>query len=419
VPRYFSVLLAAILALSLVACGDDDNGSATPTPAPAAQADATPEKELSDPITVVATTAQIGALVEEIAGDGVVLHVLMGAGVDPHDYDPTPGDMRTLGDADLILKNGIGLDDFLDSSIEAAGGDADVFTVTEGIALVEGGHSHGHGHDDDDDHGHRHDDDDDHHHDDDDDHGHAHDDDDDHGHRHDDDDDHHHDDDDDHGHAHDDDDDHGHGHDHGDDHHHDDDDDHGHAHDDDDDHGHGHDHGEFDPHVWHDPANAMIMVDNIVAALSEADSSRADLFRENGDAYKIVLEETDAEIRVMFEDIPAENRKLVTTHDAFGYFIQAYDFEFIGAVIPSVSTDAEPSARDIAALSDLIESENVKAIFAEQTVDPRIAEQLARDTGVEIIYGLHSDSLGEPGSGADTIHGMLLANAEKISEALK
>ena len=345
--RYFSFLLAALLALSLVACGnsDSDDSVATPTTAPAGQADATPDEASSDPITVVATTAQIGALVEEIAADEVVLHVLMDAGVDPHDYDPTPADMRVLGRADLILKNGIGLDDFLDSSIEAAGGDADIVTVTEGIDLIEGGHAH------DDDHGHDDGDDDDHH-------------------------------------------------------------------DDSDDHP-GHDDGEFDPHVWHDPANAMIMVDNIVAALSSADAGRASIFRDNGEAYKIVLETTDTEIRAMFDDIPAENRKLLTTHDAFGYFIQAYAFEFIGAVIPSVSTDAEPSAREIADLADLIEHENVKAIFAEQTVDPRIAEQLARDTGVEIVYGLHSDSLGEPGSGADTIHGMLLANAVKISEALK
>lgn len=340
-----------MLAVSLVACGDDEE-SATPSPttAPVAQGDTTPEQDNREPLSVVATTAQIGALVHEIAGDRVTLTVLMPPGVDPHDYEMTPADMRVVGDADLILKNGIGLDDFLDSNIEAAGGSAEIAIVTEGIDLVEGGHSHGH--DEDDDHGHAHDD----------------------------------------------------------------DDDHGHAYDDD---GHGHDHGEYDAHVWHNPANAMIMVDNIVDALSSADPDNAGDYRENGDAYKVVLEETDAEIREMLAEIPEENRKLVTTHDAFGYFIQAYDFEFIGAVIPAVSTGSEPSARDIADLSDLIREENVRAIFAEETVDPRIAEQLASDTGVEIVYGLHSDSLGEPGSGEDTIHGMLLANAVKISEALK
>jgi zinc/manganese transport system substrate-binding protein len=365
--RYFSFLLVAVLAISIAACGDDnDNGSTavTPAPEPAAQSQATPESELSNPLMVVATTAQIGALVHEIAGDHVVLHVLMGAGVDPHDYEMTPGDLRTVGEADLILKNGIGLDDFLDSNIDAAGGNAEIVTVTEGIRLIEGGHDHGH--DEDDDHGHT----------DDDDHGHS-------------------DEDDDHGHDEDEDDDHGHT--------------------DDDDHGH----GEYDPHVWHNPANAKVMVDNIVDALSHADGSRADLFQANGEAYKTVLDDTNAEIRALIDEIPEENRKLVSTHDAFGYFVHAYGIGFIGAVIPGVSTDAEPSARDIAALSDLIERENVRAIFTEQTVDPRIAEQLARDTGVEIVYGLHSDSLGEPGSGEDTIHGMLLANATKISEALK
>lgn len=375
VPRRF--LLAAMLALALVACGDNDESApgATPTPTQGGAG-------FGEPITVVATTAQIGALVREVAGGEVDLYILMGSGIDPHDFELTPGHLRTLGSADLILKNGIGLDDFMDSSIDAAGGNATVVTVTEGIDLVTGGHHH----DDDDDHAH--DDDDNHAHDDDD---HAHDDDD---HAHDDDDNHAHDDDD---HAHDDDD--------------------NHAHDDDDDHGH--DHGEFDPHVWHDPANAIIMVENIVAALAAANPERAAIFEENGAAYIEVLEETDIEIRAMLDEIPAERRMLVTTHDAFGYFVRAYDFEFIGAVIPSVSTDAEPSARQIAELSDLIVERNVPAIFVEATVDARIAEQLANDTGVDIVYGLHSDSLGEAGSGADTVHGMLLVNATIISEALK
>ncbi|MBA2454134.1 MAG: zinc ABC transporter substrate-binding protein [Chloroflexia bacterium] len=365
--RYFSFLLIALLAVSLVACGEDEDGApgqagaATATPVTAAEGDTTPEAETTDDteqITIVATTSQIGALVQEIAGDEVELRVLMGPGVDAHSYEVTPDDIRAMSEANLILRNGIGLDDFLDDSIEAAGGNAEVVTVTDGIDLIEGGaveHDDEHAAHDEDEHDDEHADDEDEHHEDDE-----------------------------------------------------------HA-DDEDDHGH----GENDPHVWHDPANAKLMVDNIAAALSTADAGRAAKFEENAGAYKTVLDETDAEIQAMIDEIPAENSKLVTNHDAFGYFIQAYGLEFVGAVIPSTSTDAEPSAREIAELSEVIEHENVQAIFAESSVDPRIAEQLAADTGVEIVYGLYSDSLGEPGSGAESVHGMLLANATLISEALK
>jgi ABC-type Zn uptake system ZnuABC Zn-binding protein ZnuA len=88
-------------------------------------------------------------------------------------------------------------------------------------------------------------------------------------------------------------------------------------------------------------------------------------------------------------------------------------------VIPSLTTNAEPSAKDLAALIELIKKENVKAIFAESSVDPKIARQIAQDTKVKIVDDLYGDSLGEPGSGAETVHGMLLSNAKKIAEALR
>jgi zinc/manganese transport system substrate-binding protein len=182
----------------------------------------------------------------------------------------------------------------------------------------------------------------------------------------------------------------------------------------------GHEHGDEDPHVWHDPLNDKIMVDNIVAALSEAFPDDAATFRANGDAYKAKLDATDAEIRALIEAIPAANRKIVTNHDAFGYFFARYGLEFVGAVIPGVdTTSGEASAQQIAALQDTIEREGVRAIFSEETVDPKVARELANDTGVTIVDDLYGDSLGEPGSGAETIDGMLLANATKIADALK
>src|SRR5690606_5731255 len=121
--------------------------------------------------------------------------------------------------------------------------------------------------------------------------------------------------------------------------------------DDDHEHEHDHEHDEFDPHVWHDPANVKIMTDNIVAAISAEDSSLSDSVSANGEAYKDVLDETDRKILDLIDAIPEERRVLVTTHDAFEYFIHAYVMLFIGAVIPLTATDSEHSSKDVAAIS--------------------------------------------------------------------
>ncbi|MCA9822889.1 MAG: zinc ABC transporter substrate-binding protein, partial [Dehalococcoidia bacterium] len=131
------------------------------------------------------------------------------------------------------------------------------------------------------------------------------------------------------------------------------------------------------------------------------------------------LDAADAEIRALISEIPDKNRKVVTNHDALGYLLDRYGLVFVGAVIPALTTSSEPSAKDLVELADVIKKEGVKAIFAESSVDPKVAEQLAKDTGVKIVEGLYADSLGPAGSGADTIEGMLLANAEKIVEALR
>ncbi len=271
---------------------------------------------------VVATTVQVGALAHEVAGDLVTVHVLVGPGGDPHDYEATADDIKRIGEATVVLRNGIGLDGFLDAAIQSSGA-ANVVTVTDGIEVRHASEDEGHD-------------------------------------------------------------------------------------------------GDEDPHVWHDPMNDKVMVDNIVAALSAAFPDDADAFRANGDAYKAKLDATDAEIRTLIDAIPPANRKVVTNHDAFGYFFDRYGLEFVGAVIPGVdTTSGEASAQQIAALQDTIEREGVRAIFSEDTVDPKVARELANDTGVTIVDDLYGDSLGEPGSGAETIDGMLLANATKIADALK
>jgi len=181
----------------------------------------------------------------------------------------------------------------------------------------------------------------------------------------------------------------------------------------------GHDHGGVDPHVWQDVGNAKVMVENIAAALAAADPEHEAAYRENAAAYSARLDEVDREIRELIESIPQENRKMVTNHDAFGYFVERYGLELVGTVIPGMTTAAEPSAKEIANLEDLIRREGVKAIFAERTVEPKIARRISADTGVTIVDDLYGDSLGPPGSGAETVDGMLLWNATRIAEALR
>lgn len=174
-----------------------------------------------------------------------------------------------------------------------------------------------------------------------------------------------------------------------------------------------------DPHVWHDPEDDKIMVANIAAALDAADPANKAQYDAAAAAYEQKLDDTKRQVQAILNEIPPDGRKLVTNHDAFGYFAKAFGLQIVGAVIPSVSTEAEPSAQDTAALLDTIRKENVKAIFAESSVNAKLATTLANDAGVKIVDDLYGDSLGKPGSGADTIDGMLLANAHKIADALK
>ena len=144
-------------------------------------------------------------------------------------------------------------------------------------------------------------------------------------------------------------------------------------------------HGQFDPHVWHDVANVIVMVGNIRDALVAADPARAELYEANAAAYIAELEALDASIREQVGTLPAERRKLVTSHDTFGYFADAYGFDVLGTALGSLSTEAgDPSARDIATLITQIEEAGVPAIFAENVANPDLMESIAAEAGVEL-----------------------------------
>jgi ABC-type Zn uptake system ZnuABC Zn-binding protein ZnuA len=294
------LLTIVVPALLMAACGGGDSSPSGSKP------------------SVVATTVQITALAHQVGGDLIDLHGLVPAGADPHAFEPRASDLTAIEDADVILRHGMGLDDWLDDTLAA--GHHDATTVTDGIASLKGNEE-----------------------------------------------------------------------------------------------------GETvdDPHVWHDPDNDKIMVDNIAAALDKADPANKPAYDANAAAYDAKLDQTKAQVQAIIGEIPPEGRKLVTNHDAFGYFAHAFGLTIVGAVIPSLSTESEPSAQDTAALIDLIKQQHVKAIFAESSVNPKLASTLASDAGVTIVDDLYGDSLGQPGSGADTLDGMLLSNAHKIADAVK
>jgi zinc/manganese transport system substrate-binding protein len=309
----FAALFLAIITVTL-GCGSDDSLSGGS----------------EGKLRVVATTVQIEALAREVGGDLIDLHGVVPPGADAHEFEPTASDLAAIEDANLILRHGLGLDDWLDGTLSAAR-DATVVTVTDGI-LLQRGEAHSHGDDE-----------------------------------------------------------------------HEDEDDEESA----------------DPHVWLDPENAKIMVANIAAALAAADSANRAVYAANSTQYQATLDETREQVQAIIDEIPEANRKLVTNHDALGYFARAFGLEVVGAVIPSISTEAEPSASETAELLDTIEAEGVKAIFAETSVNPNLARTLAGDAGIAIVDDLYGDSLGDEGSGAETVHGMLLVNARKIADAVK
>lgn len=187
----------------------------------------------------------------------------------------------------------------------------------------------------------------------------------------------------------------------------------------DDEHGQDHAEGAIDPHYWLDAANAVIMTRNVADALSTLAPESADAFERRADAIVARLERADAEIRTLIGQVPPDRRKIVTDHDALGYFADAYGLEFIGSVFPSLDVSAEPSARQIATLVADMREHDVRAIFTESAVNPRLARALAEETDARVVdEPLYTDSLGPPGSGADTLDGMLLHNARVIHGAL-
>jgi zinc/manganese transport system substrate-binding protein/manganese/iron transport system substrate-binding protein len=271
---------------------------------------------------VVATTTQVTALAKVVGGDKVELRGILQANIDPHEYEPTADDVKAFANAQLIFINGVGLEKWLDKTIQNSGTKAMLVDTSKGVKIRQGKDEDGHMVD--------------------------------------------------------------------------------------------------DPHLWHSPANAILMLNNIRDALSASDTADADTFKLNAAVYEKKLIEIDAYIKTQIATIPAANRQVVSNHDTFGYYFERYGLTLVGSIIPSMDTNFQPSAKELAALVTAIKAQKVKSIFIESSLNPQLAQQIAKEAGVQVVNGaLYGDTLGPPGSGADTLDGMLRINTDTIVAALR
>lgn len=326
---------------------------------------ALPAAVAAERIQVIASFSILADMVENVGGEHVEVTSLVGPDSDTHVYSPSPGDARALADADLVVFNGLRFEGWMERLIDSSDYAGPLVVTSEGVDQLDyPGHApdRAHGHDGHDDHDHDHDDDD-------------------------------------HGH---DDDDHGHGDDDHEDHDHEDE-----GHDD-------HDHGDQDPHAWQDLALGQVYVVNIRDGLIEADPDNAEAYEANAERYINEIEATGDEIRELLTEIPAST-SVITGHDSFGYFSQAYGLRFLSPV--GLSSEAEPSAADMARLIDVIREQNVQALFHENMTSPAVINQLAEETGLPVAGTLYADALAAEGE-ASSYLGMMRHNARTLHDAL-
>jgi ABC-type Zn uptake system ZnuABC Zn-binding protein ZnuA len=271
-----------------------------------------------DPAVVHAVVSLnvLADFVREVGGERVAAEALVPIGGDPHVHEPAPSDAVAVADSDLVVRNGLGLEPWLDRLTQPVD-DVVVVTVSDDLTRVAERDSR----------------------------------------------------------------------------------------------------GDVDPHLWMVPGYAMAYVRRIEAALAQTDPEGAELYRANADAYVAQLHALDAELADAIATIPSDRRLLVTSHDAYSYFAAHFGLEVVGSVL-GVTTEEEPSARSIRELIDQIRFLEVPTLFMETTVNPSVIEQVARDSGATLGRPLYGDSLGDPGSGAETYIGMMRANVDAIVDGL-
>ena len=320
---------AALASLVLVAGCNGSAASPSPSESTGAAAD----------YTVIATTSVFADLAQLALGDNVTIETIIPAGVDVHTFEPSPADAQKLAGADLIVMNGLGLDEWALSLLEAAGkSEEDVLELAEGIdesnAWV---YLEGEEHDEEEGEEHS------------------------------------------------------------------------------EEEGEEHGHGGTDPHIWLDPKGAAIYVNRIAARVAAELPERAAAIESARDAGLAEIAALDEELRVGFTAVEASARKIVTFHDAFGYFARAYGIEIVGVAVEAPGQ--EPSAKEIAALIDAIKAAGVTSVFSEAQFPSKVLDQVAAETGATVLENLYSDALGD--APANSYLGAMRANASAILASFK
>ncbi|ENX7096640.1 metal ABC transporter substrate-binding protein [Neisseria gonorrhoeae] len=179
--------------------------------------------------------------------------------------------------------------------------------------------------------------------------------------------------------------------------------------------GHHHDHGEYDPHVWNDPVLMSDYAQNVAEALIKADPEGKVYYQQRLGNYQMQLKKLHSDAQAAFNAVPAAKRKVLTGHDAFSYMGNRYNISFIAP--QGVSSEAEPSAKQVAAIIRQIKREGIKAVFTENIKDTRMVDRIAKETGVNVSGKLYSDALGN--APADTYIGMYRHNVKALTNAMK
>jgi ABC-type Zn uptake system ZnuABC Zn-binding protein ZnuA len=278
----------------------------------------------NQPVRTLAVESFLADIAQNVAGDRLKVETLIPLGMDPHAYQPTPQDVAKIAASQVLIINGAHFEEWLDKTLENAGGEHLVIESSAGLTSRTPGVNEITDPD--------------------------------------------------------------------------------HA---------------GDPHFWLDPNNTIKYVENIRDGLAQADPAGKTVYAQNAEKYIRQLKDLDAWIQAQVSQIPAERRQMVTNHESFGYFADRYGFTIAGTVIPSTSSEASPSAQQMAALIDGIKRMGVKAIFLETGANPQLAEQIAQETGAKVVTDLYTHSITEAGGEAPTYIEMMKVNVQKIVEALK
>ncbi len=292
------LLFILMLALFLSACGGQ-SASSSSQGAP----------------VVLTSTPWLADVTRNIAGGRLQVDSLLPDGSDPHSYQPTPQDAARVSDSKLIIVNGAGYEQFLNTLLGNADGKAKIIEASAGVSPSEEA-------------------------------------------------------------------------------------------------------GAVDPHMWLDPNNMIVYVQNIRDALIQLDPAGEAVYKSNADSYITQLKALDKWIQGQVAQIPPEKRLLITNHESLGYFAKRYGFNVVGAVIKSFSSDASPSAQQLAALIDEVRSSRAPAIFLDAADNTTFAQQIAKETGVKVVTDLHLESLTD-GPPAGTYIDMMKYNVTQIVKALK